>query len=705
MFTILLAASAVAVPIVESTAARANTLQMSSDDTSSGWYPNEPTLTLGNVTNGRFGEIFDTQLNGQVYAQPLVSQPTVLAVTENNYAYGLNSTTGAIEWQQSYGTPDDPLANISCGDVGSDLGITGTPVIDPATGIAYFVSAHEESGNNNAFFMQAVNVQTGVAPQGWPAQGVPIVGTADNDSGTVFNPDYETQRPGLILVDGVVYAAFGSQCDYGSWEGWLVGVSESTASITTMWSSEENVSDSITGYPGAGIWQSGSAPVVDSNGDIFVATGNGEIPASAELGTNVSNQTYGEAVIELHTNAQGQLGPVDFFIPSDATVLNEQDGDLGSGGPVALPTSMGTTGDPTPMVVDGKSGILYVLNTNNLGGYEQGSGGSDSIESESAPYGGVWGKAAVWPGDGGYVYLATAGLSPFATGGGALNAFQRTDTSGTLTLPLVAATSNSGNVFGYGSGSPIVTSNGTTSGSALVWIIRATGTTGADSELEAFKAVPVNPGSNGTLEQVFGSVPFTSTVFSEPSVDNGILYVGTKDDTILGFGALPSSTPAVTGTNISFSPTVVAQSSAPQTETFTASAPTTLTSFTVSGAGYSIGTPSPALPDSLSTGQSISVPVTFTPQAFGANSGTLTANITGATSTVNLSGQGNTTNPSLSFSVNQVAFSPQPIGGSPATLPVTVTNISTSAITVNSLVVPGSPFFLINFPSTPLTLE
>jgi hypothetical protein len=583
--------------------------------------------------------------------------------------------------------------------VGNALGITGTPVID-SSGIAYFVSAQEESGDNNAYFMQAVDVQTGVAPLSWPAGGVPIVGDADNAPGTVFNPDWEAQRPGLVLVNGVIYASFGSQCDYGTWQGWVIGVSASTHAITTRWSSEEN----DTGYQGAGIWQSGSAPVVDSNGDIFVSTGNGDLPSGAEPGSDISNTNYGEAVIELHTNNSGQLEPVDFFIPDDAVSLNSQDGDLGSGGPVALPTSMGTTGDPTPMVVDGKSGILYVLNMNNLGGYEQGAGATDAVESENAPGGGVWGKPSVWPGSGGYVYLATAGLAPFNAGSGALDVFQRTDANGTLTLPMVGSTSNSGNLFGYGSGSPVITSTSSSANTALIWIIHANSSSGYDSQLEAFDAVPENPGSNGTLEEVWSSPTFTSTVFSQPAVNSGILYVGTKDGTLLGFGALPSSTPALVGSDLSFPSTIVAQSSTPITATFVASAQTTVSSFTVSGAGYSIGTPNLTLPATLASGQSISVPVTLTPQSFGANPGTLTANFTGESASIHLSGQGDTTNPSLSFSPDEVTFAPQLIGASQVSLPVTVTNISSSAITISGYVWPVSPFGVGDYPSTPLTL-
>jgi hypothetical protein len=692
-------------PLVDSAVAKANTLQMSSDDGATGWYPNEPALSPSNVSGGDFGELFDAQLNGQVYAQPLIVQPTVLTVTENDYAYGINSTTGTIEWSDNFGPPADPLAQIGCGDVGTNLGITGTPVIDPTTDVAYFVAA-KDSGTSPAgatqWFMEAVNVQTGAAVAGWPAGGVPIEGSADNDPGTVFDGEYQTQRPGLVLVDGVVYASFGSQCDYGSWEGWVIGVSESTATITTMWSTEEDVSDSITGQPGGGIWGSGSAPVVDANGDIFVATGNGDDPSSPEAGTDTSNTTYGEAVIELHTNTEGQLQVVDFFIAADADTLNVQDGDLGSGGPVALPASMGTPQEPNVLLEDGKQGILYVLNQNNLGGYQQGTSppDSDDVPAEEGPYGGVWSRPAVWPGNGGYIYIPTAGTAGFETNGGSLNVFQReVSNSGVVSFQLVGQTVNSGDTFGYGSGQPMVTSNGTTSGSAVVWIIHANNSSGADSQLEAFNPVPVNPGSSGSLEEIWQSGTFTSTVFAEPGVDNGIVYVGTKDGTLLAFGALASATPALTGTSPSFASTVVSQSTS-GTATFTASAPITVNSFVEAGAAFTISTPSLTLPASLSTGQSITVPVTFTPTALGANAGQLSANVTGATSTIALSGQGLTSSATLSASPDQVDFGLAPIAGSTVSIPVTFTNVSGSSINITGFSSPVLPFSITNGPST-----
>jgi len=701
----LVALSAFGVTItspMSDTSASANTLQEGANNLQTSWYPNEPLLTPSAVTGGSFGELFDTQLTGRIYAQPLISQPTVLAVTEADDAYGLNAKSGTITWQRSFGTPADPLLQNSCGDLGAAMGITGTPVIDPATGTAYFVAATNGGpGGASEFFMDAVNVQTGATPANWPAGGVPIQGSADNDPGTVFIGQHEFQRPGLVLVNGVVYAAFGSQCDYGTWEGWLIGVSESSATITTMWSSETGVVNPPAYHPGGGIWQSGSAPIVDSHGNIYVATGNGDVPSSPTSGTDTSVHNFGEAVVKLSTTG-GTLKPVDFFIPSDASFLNSEDGDVGSGGPVALPASMGTPQEPNVLLQVGKEGIIYALNMNALGGYQQGPSGSDNVPSEIGPYGGVWSKPAVWPGNGGYVYMPTAAYIPSGQVApiGSLNVFKRiVSASGIVSFQFVAATTNSGNWFNFGSGKPIVTSNGTAPGSSLLWIIHDNnGTSGTGAELQAYNPVPQNPGPHGTLEDVWNSPSFTTSVYSEPGVDNGIIYVGTRDGTLLGFGALASSKPALTGHAVTFDSTIVSQTTN-ATATFTATAPTTVRSFTESGPAFSFGTPNRALPATLSTGQSITVPVTFTPVNLGSNLGTLTANITDDTTRLNLSGQGLSSTATLSATPDAVNFNLQPVGGSPVSVPVTFTNTSTVPIVITGFSLPTLPFAVADPPT------
>jgi len=676
---------------------------MSSDNLDTGWYPDEPQLAPSVVSGGDFGELFNTQLTGAVYAQPLISQPTVLAVTEDDNAYGLNTSTGAIEWTRNFGPQADPLAQTGCGDIGANMGITGTPVIDPATDTAYFVAATSDGPSGaTQFYMDAVNVQTGATPSGWPAGGVLIQGSADDDAGTVFDGQWQDQRPGLVLVNGVVYAAFGSQCDYGNWTGWVIGVSEDSASITTMYATETGVDLPNGGGGGGGIWQSGSAPVVDSQGDIYFATGNGNLPSPGPASATAHN--FGEAVVELST-ATGKLHLVDYFIPSDAASLNTQDGDLGSGGVVALPASMGTPQEPNVMLAAGKEGVIYELNMNSLGGYQDGpvntnGVGSDAIPAETGPDGGVWSRAAVWPGDGGYVYIPTAGTGSFvSTDGGSINVFQRmVSASGAVWFQLVGTTSSSANQFGFGSGLPIITSNGTTSGSSLLWIVHDDVAGQANAQLQAYNPIPQNPGPQGTLQEVWSAAIGDAAKFSEPGVDNGTIFVGTGDGNLIGFGVLASATPTLTGDNVDFTPTTVSQTNV-ATAQFTATSATTVSAFTSQGSAFALGTPSQSLPAALSVGQTITVPVTFAPNAIGGLSGSLTADVTGATVTVALSGQGLSSTSPLSAAPATLDFSSQPIDGPMVNQSVTFTNVSASAVTITGFSDPALPFAVPNPPA------
>ena len=591
--------------VVGALPAAADSFQTSNDNSSTGWYPNQPLLTPSAVGGGTFASLFNATLSGKIYAQPLVSQGNVLAVTENDYAYGVDTSTGVVSWTNNYGPAATPTVDVNgqnnaCGDIGSSLGITGTPVIDQATNTAYFVAARATGPTRAAtgtpttqYYLEAANVATGAAPSGWPVGGVPISGTASNDSGTSFVSDYQTQRPGLVLVNGVVYAAFGAQCDFlppsGTYTGWLIGISTSTHAVTTRWASE------IGGRNGGGIWQSGGAPVVDANGNNFLITGNSfssnGLPPVGSTGFNNPQSDYGEAVVELSTST-GTLQPVDFFIPSGAPQLNTYDLDFSSGGPVELPAIMGTPQQPNVLLGVGKNAILYSMDMSNLGGYEHSPNGGDAVSSELALSGGVWGRPAVWPGDGGYVYLPTTGSSG-GLSSGTFNAYQRVvSASGAVGFQL-AGTAGA-NTFGYTSGAPVVTSDAMTSGSSLVWIIHTRDQNGAGGQLVAYNPIPQNPGSRGTLTKMWSSPTFTAEKYSAPGVGNGALYVGTQDGHLLGFG-FGSAAPVLTGNNVDFSPGIVSQPSTLDAQ-FTAVTNTTLTSFASSGSAYSIGSPSITLP-------------------------------------------------------------------------------------------------------------
>ncbi|MFL5664279.1 MAG: PQQ-binding-like beta-propeller repeat protein, partial [Ktedonobacteraceae bacterium] len=81
---------------------------------------------------------WSAHLDGAVYAEPLVVGKHVLIATEGNSLYSLDAQTGQVQWRTNIGPPV-PLAALPCGNI-DPLGITGTPVYDPATGLVFAVA-------------------------------------------------------------------------------------------------------------------------------------------------------------------------------------------------------------------------------------------------------------------------------------------------------------------------------------------------------------------------------------------------------------------------------------------------------------------------------------------------------------------------------------------------------------------------------------
>jgi PQQ-like domain len=450
---------------------------VSVDTLRTGWDTNEPGLAPAQVTSSSFGQLFSTAVDGQVYGQPIVVGSTVIVATENNKAYGLDATTGAVKWSVNFG-PAWPTSAIGCGDLTPSVGSTATPTYDPSTGTVYFTAKVNDGPDvqHPHWYMHALDASTGAERPGWPTI---IQGAAPNNPTHPFDPFSQLPRPGLLLMGGSVYAAFGSLCDLnaGNYEGFVAGVNTTTRALS-MWVDESGPSSQA-----AGIWQGGGGLVSDGPGRIFFASGNGIAPPVGP-GTPVPG-LLGESVVRLAVAPDGSMSAQDFFSPANAPMLNTNDQDLGSGGPVGLPDSFGTAAYPHLMVQVGKDGRVFLLNRDNLGGRGQGSGGGDAALGIIGPIEGVWGHPGVWGGDGGYVYLVGSG--------GPLRALKIGSTG--TGVPAFSLAGNSSVSFPYTSGSPIVTSTGTTSGSALVWVIQASGPTGTNGQLMAFSAVPVN----GTL--------------------------------------------------------------------------------------------------------------------------------------------------------------------------------------------------------------
>jgi hypothetical protein len=657
--------------------AHADEVTVSQDDLRTGWDPSESALSSGSVAGSGFGQLFATQLDGQIYAQPLVVGNELIVATDNDYVYGVDKVTGAIKWTDDLG-PSWPASTVGCGDLTPNVGATSTPVYDPSTGYVYLVAMINDGADDAHphWKMFAVSPSTGAQRTGWP---VTIQGYPDNDATRAFNSMTAMQRPGLLLMNGAVYAAFGSHCDYQPYVGYVVGVSTSTQT-THMWADEVGSTSTEGGF-----WQSGGGIVSDGSGRMFVASGNGVAP-TAGPGAKPPNQ-LAQSVIRLSVDADGTISPQDFFSPANATSLNTNDLDLGSGGPVALPDAeFGTSAIPQLMVEVGKDGRVFLLNRDNLGGRAQGSGGTDAVLQTIGPLNGVWGHPAVWGGDGGYVYVVgnqgyLTALKYGVNGSGA---------------PALSIAGTSQATFGYSSGSPVVTSDGTTSGSALVWEVSTSGTSGANGQLTVYDAVP----SNGVMTLVRSFPIGTASKFAVPATDSGRVYVGTRDGVIYGFGQ--PTTAALTTTPVQFNDVGVGTSST-QTATLTATTAVTVTAVTAGSGVFSSGTPSPALPATLAKGDTLQVPLTFSPTSPGADTGALTLTTSQGTIVVGLDGTG--TKPGLELTPSPLAFGQVPVGsGSSLAETLSVTNTGTTSETVDGVTAPTGVFTATGLPASGLVI-
>ena len=660
----------------------------SGDDLRDGWYPEQTSLTPQLVTGGTFGQLWSTPVEGSVYAQPLLANGTLLVATENNKVYGLDPGTGATRWPAPLNLgPPWKAADIGCGDLAPNVGVTGTPVIDPSTNTAYLTHKTYASGTSGPalWFMDAINLATGAERPGFPVQ---LGGAAQNFPAQTFQPTKQLQRPGLLLLNGVVYAAFGSDCDFSPWQGWVFGVS-TAGEVKARWVA-------VPSGNGAGIWQSGAGLMSDGSGSLVIATGNGGAPGTPAP-ANAPPSSLGESIVRLAVQPDGSLKAVNFFAPFDAAELDAHDADFASGGVTGLNDQyFGTPSSPHLAVAVGKDGYVYLLNRESLGGFKQGSGGGDNVVQRIGPYGGVWSRPGVWPGDGGLVYIPTA--SPNAqtgnSGSGNLNAFKYGVSGGGQ--PTLALQATSPDAFGFGSSAPVITSEGTKSGSALVWIVWAPNNTGVGAQLRAYDPIPVE----GKPVLRWSASIGTSSKFAIPGVGAGRLYVGTRDGKVLGFGS--PVTAILTGPTTEF-PTTTISTSSQQTLTLTATNAVTITGLKSSSSQFSVGTPPPTLPAQLSAGQTIKIPLQFTPTQTGLIGGTLEVETDHGTVSFALSGTGQSATAQLTSSPRVVSFGGTAVGEH-LTSVATFSNVGAAPLTINAIKLPSAPFTATGVPAVGSTI-
>ena len=692
---VITAAAAGVVPQLPGAAARADEVTASQGNLRDGWDASEPGLSPSVVAGGTFGQLFSTAVDGQVYSQPLVAGSTLIVTTEHDSVYGLNAVTGAIEWQRSLGAPLPSTAQGGCTDLTPDIGVTSTPVYDPGTGTLYVVAVVNDGPSTASphVYLDALDAATGSLRWQAPIQGAPV-----NDPTRPFDPLSERQRPGLLLLNGWVYAGFASYCDYQPFDGYVAGVNTSTRAVT-LWTDEAGLTDSE-----GGIWQSGGGLMSDGPGRIFVATGNGISPAPGPGAKPPAE--LGDAVVRLAVAGDGTLSAQDFFSPANAPVLDAGDRDFGSGGPVGLP--FGTTTYPDLLVQAGKDGRVFLLNRDNLGGRDQGAHGTDDVVSHAGPFQGQWGHPAAFADTATVTTANTAAANDYAyyIGSGDYLRYLKfgLNSSGT---PVLTDVANSAGKFGFSSGSPVVTSNGTDPASALVWAVSSSGSSGAKGMLQAFDAVPAACPAPCTMSPVWSSPMFTASKFSIPATDSGRVYVGTRDGHVLGFGS-PDASPVSGAAPTDFGPSPVG-TGVTQDVVLTATSAVTLSNPALSSTAASDpftmgtlllnGTPLTGPIPPLNPGDKLTVPVTFTPTVPGGVTGSLSlASDAPNFPAISVSLSGDGTQAGFYAAPGTVSFGPVPDGTSQP-VNVTITNGGTSPETWPSVTPPAGPFTVTGLPA------
>lgn len=682
--------------VASTTSAHADEVTASQDLLRTGWDPAEPGLSPATVTGGSFGQLFSTQLQGQIYAQPIIAGSTVIVATEDDWIYGIAAVTGEVKWSRQLGTPW-PAASEGCTDLTPNVGVTSTPVYDPASGTIYTVAEivpPNGTAFNPQFHMYGMNAQTGAITEDVPIAGAPV-----NDPTRPFNPFNQLQRPGLLLQNGWVYAGFGSHCDINPYDGYVAGVNVSAHAVT-MWTDEAGITDDM-----AGIWQGGGGLMSDGTGRIFVSSGNGVSPAPGP-GTSPPSG-LAESVVRLGVQPDGTLAPQDFFSPANAPSLDAADRDFGSGGPVGLP--VGTQQFPSLLVEAGKDGRVFLLNRDGLGGRMQGAGGTDDDLAMAGPFGGQWGHPAVFEASTSPLPANSSGLDDYVYYVGSndhLHALRLgADASGNPTFTDAGA-STSTYCFEC-AGPPTVTSNGTDPSSAVVWDVGMAGhTNGTGGVLQAFGAVPQNVAGNSVLPLLWSAPIGNANKFSMPATSGGRVYVGSRDGVLFAFGS-PDAAPLTGAGPVTFAHTAVG-SATTASVTLTASAAVKVTAVNARtevfpnpfSAGQVTVNGNPAtLPVTLAPGDTISAPATFTPTVPGGATGTLAFSTTYPnfpTVGVSLSAQGTQTG--FYASPHTFSFGSVP-AGTDAPTTVIITNGGTSAQKISKITMPGGPFKVTGLPT------
>jgi hypothetical protein len=528
IWILLLMVSAFAVVCGAPAAAQVSVLTSRNDTGRTGQNIEESLLNSINVNSATFAKLGTYAVDGYVVAQPLYMPNLTIGGTSHNvvfiadqhdsiYAFDADNTgSGLPLWQVSFINPPDvttvPVSAQGCAVVNgyAEIGIQGTPVIDPTTNTLYVDVKTQESPNGASPYsyhhrLHALDITSGQEKFGGPVE-ISFTGTLPGSKGTVtFNALHDCQRPGLLLSNGVVYLGFGSNgCD--ATQGWVFAYNATTLAQMGVFNTSPNLSK------GANVWQGGAGLATNDDGSVFFITANGTFDA------NTGGADYGDTFMKL-TLGSG-LSLTDSFTPYDQQTMGANDLDLGSGGAMLLsPQQSGYSNNVA--IGAGKTGTIYLINADGpMGGYN--STTNNVVQWLQDVLNEVDGTPAYWNG---YVYFAPVHSAIVAY-----------SINGLLSdTPMIQSQSFSA------IGAPSISADGATNG--LVWLVRQSGPTAA--MLSAFDATKLTELYN---TQQISSRDALGTVahFATPTIANGKVFVGTQNQLLI-YGLLPLLSPVSGG--------------------------------------------------------------------------------------------------------------------------------------------------------------
>jgi outer membrane protein assembly factor BamB len=497
------------------------------DNSRDGLNSRETTLTPANVTSATFGKLGFFQADGKVDAQPLylaglnlngVATNVLYVATEHGSVYAFNADTGAQLWKASLlGSGEAPSDDHGCNQITPEIGITSTPVIDRAKGAIFAVGMSKDAAGKYHQRLHALNLTTGADLPDSPTEitgSYSGTGANSQNGNVVFDPAQYAERAGLLLLNGTIYLAWTSHCDYAPYTGWVMAYSESTLQQSAILNLTPNGSD-------GSIWMAGNGLAADAQANIYFLDANGTLDSSFDSNGFPAQHDYGNAIVKLST-AGGTLAVADYFEPYNTVDESNADIDLGSGGAMLLPDMIDASGNVRHLLAGaGKDKNIYVADRDNLGKFNQKSADNSNVYQElpGALANGAWSSPAYFNGT---VYYAGQNDT--------LKAFPMTQAK-MATTP----SSQSAVVFPYPGSTPSVSTNGAQNG--IVWAVESN--LGLAGVLHAYDATDLSRELYNSNQAPGGRDSFgNGNKFITPVIVNGKVFVGTQTG-VAEFGLLP----------------------------------------------------------------------------------------------------------------------------------------------------------------------